>query len=433
MQGIIVFIIVFFVVVTVHELGHFIAAKRSGILCQEFAIGFGPKIFHKKIGETNFTIRLLPIGGYVKMPDNVFDFNNDVSPYDIKKGMQISLKLDNNDQVEKIILDKSNDIDLLQIEVNEYDLTYNLFIEGFTNSGQDLEKFTVRKDACVVFSGMEEQIAPVERMFSSHSWGKKFITLFAGPFMNFVLALFIFIGLTFVNGYSIKDPIIGEVVENSPAQKAGIQVDDKIKEIDGVTISNWSDISSNILKSNGNQINVKIERLGREENLQLTPEVNVVKTEKGEEQKTYKVGIAAKKEYGFIKSIIAGFNETLLYSTVIFKGIVGLFASIFSGGFSLNQLGGPVAIYELSTVAAQSGILTTIRWIGILSVNLGLMNLIPIPVLDGGRIIFVLYEAIFRKPISKKAQYYMTATFSILLLILLLAVTWNDISRLFSK
>ena len=92
MQGIIAFILIFFVVVTIHEFGHFIVAKKSGILCQEFAIGMGPKIFHKKIGETNFTIRLLPLGGYVKMPDNVFDFNNDVSMYDLKKGMNIRLK-----------------------------------------------------------------------------------------------------------------------------------------------------------------------------------------------------------------------------------------------------------------------------------------------------------------------------------------------------
>ena len=100
MQGIIAFILIFFVVVTIHEFGHFIVAKKSGILCQEFAIGMGPKIFHKKIGETNFTIRLLPVGGYVKMPDNVFDFNNDMSVYDLKKGMKVSLKLDENDKVE---------------------------------------------------------------------------------------------------------------------------------------------------------------------------------------------------------------------------------------------------------------------------------------------------------------------------------------------
>ena len=125
MQGIIAFILIFFVVVTVHEFGHFIVAKRAGILCQEFAIGMGPKIFHKKIGETNFTIRLLPVGGYVKMPDNVFDFNNDVSVYDLKKGMKVSLKLDENDKVEKIVLDKSNDMDLLPLELNEFDLTEN--------------------------------------------------------------------------------------------------------------------------------------------------------------------------------------------------------------------------------------------------------------------------------------------------------------------
>ena len=129
MQGIIAFILIFFVVVTIHEFGHFIAAKRAGILCQEFAIGMGPKIFHKKIGETNFTIRLLPVGGYVKMPDNVFDFNNDMSVYDLKKGMKVSLKLDENDKVEKIVLDKSNDMDLLPLELKKFDLTEKLFVK----------------------------------------------------------------------------------------------------------------------------------------------------------------------------------------------------------------------------------------------------------------------------------------------------------------
>ena len=158
MQGIIAFILIFFVVVTIHEFGHFIVAKKSGILCQEFAIGMGPKIFHKKIGETNFTIRLLPLGGYVKMPDNVFDFNNDVSMYDLKKGMNIRLKLDKEDKVEKIILDESNDMELLPIHLEDFDLTEKLFIRGFV--GDESEYFEVRKDACVVFGGMEEQIAP---------------------------------------------------------------------------------------------------------------------------------------------------------------------------------------------------------------------------------------------------------------------------------
>lgn len=433
MQGIIVFILVFFIVVTVHELGHFIVAKRSGILCQEFAIGFGPKIFHKKIGETNFTIRLLPLGGYVKMPDNVFDFNNEVSPYDIKKGMQILLKLDKDDKVEKIILDKNNDIDLVQVEVNDFDLTYNLFIEGFTNSGQDLEKFEVRKDACVVFSNMEEQIAPVERMFSSHSWVKKFATLFAGPFMNFVLALFIFIGLSMYSGVPVKEAVIGKVSENSPAQKSGLQSDDKIISINGNKVETFQQIGENILKTNGEDLTIVINRGGNEQTVTVSPNVETIKNSDGQEQKKIQIGITQKTEKNYLQSILNGFNQTLFYGTLIFKGIVGLFVSLFNGSFELNNLGGPVAIYELSSEAAKSGLLTTLKWIGLLSVNLGLMNLIPIPVLDGGRIIFVLYEGIFGKPISKKAQYYLTAAFSVLLLALMVAVTWNDITRLFTK
>ena len=155
--------------------------------------------------------------------------------------------------------------------------------------------------------------------------------------------------------------------------------------------------------------------------------------EKGKEVKTYKLGISQAYEKDLAGSIKSGFEQTLFYGTRIFMGIINLFVSLFSGGFSLNQLGGPVAIYEVSSAAAQSGLLTTLRWTGILSVNLGLMNLIPIPVLDGGRIIFVIYEAIFKKPINKKAQYYLTVAFGLLMVALMLAVTWNDIQRLFSK
>ena len=435
MQGIIAFILIFFVVVTIHEFGHFIVAKKSGILCQEFAIGMGPKIFHKKIGETNFTIRLLPLGGYVKMPDNVFDFNNDVSMYDLKKGMNIRLKLDKEDKVEKIILDESNNMELLPIHLEDFDLTEKLFIRGFV--GDESEYFEVRKDACVVFGGMEEQIAPLDRMFSSHSWGKKFWTLFAGPLMNFFLAAVIFIGLAFYTGVPVNndDAKLGVVADNSPAQTAGLKVGDTITEVNGQSISTWTGFVEKIKESNGQELTLKVNRDGSIQEVKVTPKEEVTKNKKGEEVKTYKVGIGKYQETkkGFVDSIKYGLQETLHYGTLIFTAIINLFVSLFTGGFSLNQLGGPVAIYEMSSSAAKSGLVTTLQWTGILSVNLGLMNLIPIPVLDGGRIIFVIYEAIFKKPINKKAQYYMTITFGLLMVALMLAVTWNDIQRLFGK
>jgi len=435
MQGIIAFILIFFVVVTIHEFGHFIVAKKSGILCQEFAIGMGPKIFHKKIGETNFTIRLLPLGGYVKMPDNVFDFNNDVSMYDLKKGMNIRLKLDKEDKVEKIILDESNDMELLPIHLEDFDLTEKLFIRGFV--GDESEYFEVRKDACVVFGGMEEQIAPLDRMFSSHSWGKKFWTLFAGPLMNFFLAAVIFIGLAFYTGVPVNndDAKLGVVADNSPAQTAGLRAGDTITEVNGQSVSTWTGFVEKIKESNGQELTLKVNRDGSIQEVKVTPKEEVTKNKKGEEVKTYKVGIGKYQETkkGFVDSIKYGLQETLHYGTLIFTAIINLFVSLFTGGFSLNQLGGPVAIYEMSSSAAKSGLVTTLQWTGILSVNLGLMNLIPIPVLDGGRIIFVIYEAIFKKPINKKAQYYMTITFGLLMVALMLAVTWNDIQRLFGK
>lgn len=432
MQEIIVFMLVFFVVVTVHEFGHFLVAKKSGILCQEFAIGMGPKIFHKKIGETNFTIRLLPLGGYVKMPDNVFDFNNEVSPYDIEKGMQLYLKLDDEDKVEKIHLNKTNDVNLVQVEVSEFDLSDKLFIEGYINNGEELERFSVREDACVAFAGMEEQIAPIHRMFSSHSWFKKFATLFAGPLFNFILAVFIFVGLTINSGVATDKAILGSVSENSPAARAGLQSQDVVKSIDGVPVSTWRDLGNNIMKSEGKEMTFVIDRTGKEEILKITAQVDILKDSNGNEQKRYTIGIGPYYEKDLLQSIKVGLQQTLTYGSAIFIGIVGLLKSVFTGGFDINNLGGPVAIYEMTSQVSKSGIEPVLKWVGLLSVNLGLMNLIPIPVLDGGRIIFVIYEAIFGKQISPKIQYYVTAVFGVLLILLMLAVTWNDISRLFS-
>ena len=430
MQGIIACRLIFFVVVTIHEFGHFIAAKRAGILCQEFAIGMGPKIFHKKIGETNFTIRLLPVGGYVKMPDNVFDFNNDMSVYDLKKGMKVSLKLDENDKVEKIVLDKSNDMDLLPLELKKFDLTEKLFVKGFV--GDKIEHYEVRKDACVVFGGMEEQIAPIERMFSSHTWGQKFWTLFAGPLMNFILALAIFLGISIYNGVPSNTTRLGELASNYPAYSSGLKQGDVVEQVNGKSVTTWKEMTNEIVNSNGSELTLKVSRDGSQQEIKVTPKEETT-VKKGKEVKTYKLGIDPAYEKNLAGSIKSGFEQTLYYGTTIFMGIISLFASLFTGGFSLNQLGGPVAIYEMSSAAAQSGLITTLKWTGILSVNLGLMNLIPIPVLDGGRIIFVIYEAIFKKPINKKAQYYLTVAFGLLMVALMLAVTWNDIQRLFGK
>jgi len=191
-------------------------------------------------------------------------------------------------------------------------------------------------------------------------------------------------------------------------------------------------MTKEIVASNGSELTLKVSRDGSQQEIKVTPKEEI-SVKKGKEVKTYKLGIDPAYEKDLAGSIKSGFEQTLYYGTTIFMGIINLFASLFNGGFSLNQLGGPVAIYEMSSAAAQSGLITTLKWTGILSVNLGLMNLIPIPVLDGGRIIFVIYEAIFKKPINKKAQYYLTVAFGLLMVALMLAVTWNDVQRLFGK
>ena len=250
--------------------------------------------------------------------------------------------------------------------------------------------------------------------------------------MNFILALAIFLGISIYSGVPSNTTRLGELASNYPAYSAGLKQGDIVEQVNGKSVTTWKEMTKEIVGSNGSELTLKVSRDGSQQEIKVTPKEEVT-VEKGKEVKTYKLGINQAYEKDLAGSIKSGFEQTLYYGTTIFMGIINLFASLFTGGFSLNQLGGPVAIYEMSSAAAQSGLITTLKWTGILSVNLGLMNLIPIPVLDGGRIIFVIYEAIFKKPINKKAQYYLTIAFGLLMVALMLAVTWNDIQRLFGK
>ncbi|EOA8344926.1 RIP metalloprotease RseP [Enterococcus hirae] len=421
MKTIITFIIVFGILVIVHEFGHFFFAKRSGILVREFAIGMGPKIYgHQAKDGTTYTLRLLPIGGYVRMAGNGDD-ETEMAP-----GMPLSLLLNSDGIVEKINLSKKVQLtNSIPMELIRYDLEEELTITGYVNGEEEQEvTYSVAHDASIIEAdGTELRIAPKDVQFQSAKLWQRMLTNFAGPMNNFLLAILLFILLAFMHGgvQVTNTNQIGEVLPNGAAQTAGLKENDKILEINGNAIHSWGDLTATITENPGKKLNVEVERNGQKQILSVTP--GVVESNG---KKYGQLGIKAPMKTGFFDKIIGGTQQAFSSSLEIFKALGSLFTN-----FSLNKLGGPVMMFQLSSEAADQGILTVISLMAILSMNLGIVNLLPIPALDGGKLVLNVVEGIRGKPISQEKEGFITLAGFGLLMLLMVLVTWNDIQRFF--
>lgn len=245
MLGILTFIIIFGVIVVVHEFGHFYFAKKSGILVREFAIGMGPKIFsHIDKEGTTYTIRILPLGGYVRMAG----WGDDKT--EIKTGTPASLTLNKEGIVTRINLSgKQLDNTSLPINVTAYDLEDKLTITGLVLS--ETKTYSVDHDATIIEEdGTEIRIAPLDVQYQNASvWGR-LITNFAGPMNNFILGLVVFIALAFIQG-GVQDLSTNQVrvSENGPAASAGLKNNDRILQIGSHKVSNWEQLTAAVEKS----------------------------------------------------------------------------------------------------------------------------------------------------------------------------------------
>lgn len=418
MQSAIAFIFVFGLIVFFHELGHFIFAKRSGIMVREFAIGFGPKLLGFKKGETIYTIRLLPMGGYVRMA------GDDLDQIELQPGYRIGFTLNDQDEIDRLVLNQNKQLpDMLFLEVEKAELQKELWVEGYDEDEQ-LVRYNVARNCIVEENGQETQIAPYDRTFNAKSLGKRSITIFAGPLFNFILAIIIFVIIGFVQGIPTNEPLIAKVVDDSPAATAGLKQDDLITSVNGKTIEKYDELSSVIQQNAGKAIELGIMRDGKEQTVAVTPkEVTVNK------QKIGQIGIQYANTYDKnpLKAIPYGFEQTWMWLVQIVKILVVL----ITGGFTLDALSGPVGIYEATSEVAKYGFITLLSWSAALSVNLGIMNLLPFPALDGGRLALFLYELVRGKPLDKNKEGVITFVGFACLMILMVAVTWNDIQRFF--
>lgn len=346
--NIILFVFILGILVFVHELGHFITAKKSGVHIYEFSIGMGPKIKSiKGKDDINYSIRAFPIGGFVQMAGEVYE----------------------DDDTKKI---------------------------------------------------------PKDKFLCNRPWYQRLIILCAGVFNNFLLAVLLLFFIALIWGAPSLKPVVSDVTEGGAAEQAGIRAGDTIISINGKTTKTLDRVQLFLLlkdKDNTYEIKVKHDN-GEKETFSVTPIEEEIDGEK-----VYKFGIytVAEKKKGFINALKYSFQK--LFSTM--DQMYQTLANLFTGKIKMNQLSGPVGIYSVVGETRKSGIQNVIYLMAYLSINLGVMNILPIPALDGGHVFFLLIEIITKKKVNEKVEAITTTIFFALLMILMVFITINDIIKLF--
>ncbi|WP_042199205.1 RIP metalloprotease RseP [Paenibacillus camerounensis] len=411
-------VLMFFVLVTVHEWGHYYFARRAGILVREFAIGFGPKLFSYRRGETQFTLRLLPFGGYARMA------GEDPEIVEIGQGQTIAVRLGQDNKVKNIYLDSLDTRrNVIRGEAQFTDLEDELKIRLDVDG--EVTTYDVHPQAMMIKGGQQTQIAPKDRQFGSKTVGQRALAIVAGPVMNFILAFVLFALHLQLAGIPIENPTvvrIGEISAGMPAEEAGLQVGDIVVSVNGEQIGgDYMKMINLTSASKGEEMNWVLKR-GNE-----TYEVTMIpRTMEGQEGG--KVGVTRD-----VETRKAGFGETITKSGTAMVTTTEL---IFTGfkqlinNFNLDDVSGPVGTAQMTGRIAQQGIEYLTYWAAILSLYLGIFNLLPVPALDGSRLVFLGVEALRGKPVDPNHEGMVHFVGFALLFLVVIVVTYNDILRL---
>jgi regulator of sigma E protease len=361
------FIVALSIIVFVHEFGHFWVARRNGVYCESFSIGFGPELFGytDKLG-TRWKFSAIPLGGYVKM---------------FGEGETMSAVEGGNPEDEK-----------------------------------------------------PRELTPEEKAvsFKYKTIGQRSAIVFAGPGANFVFTILVFWVMFAVGGRPVTEPIVDAVAEGSAAAQAGLQPGDRILSIDGEAVDRFEDIQRAIAIAHGQPMSFVLDRGGEELTVQAQPRVIEDKDVFGNPTKRALLGISSSGENrrveqpGLVQALGWSLSQTYVAVEGTFVGV----AQMISGQRGTEDLGGPIRIAKYSGQAAKSGWVNFVIFMAILSVNLGLINLLPVPLLDGGHLLFYAIEAVRGRPLPERVQEWGLRVGLALVLTLMVFVTWNDIVQL---
>lgn len=419
-ESILLTILLFFVLVGSHELGHLYFAKRAGILVREYAIGFGPKIFSYKKGETRYTFRLLPLGGYVRMA------GEDPEMIEVQKGQTVAVKAENG-TVTRIYVDQLDTRkNALRGTVKEIDLERRLRLKLDVDG--DLQTLQVHPQALIVGRGSETQIAPWDRQFGSKTVGQRMMAIFAGPMMNFAVAFILFLAFIYMTGVPVENPThveLSYVSEGYPAEEAGLRKGDIVYSINGEVIgADRERMIEMIQQSPDKPMQWVIVRDGEKQEIAVTPRKN----EEG--IGIVGVGVSFPNRIPGIGEAVSEAGSTMWNAAKqIFVGL----RMLVTLQFNLDDLGGPVRITETTGAAVSQGMNIYVFWTALLSLYLGIFNLLPFPSLDGSRLLFLSIEGIRGKPVDPQREGLVHFIGFAVLMLLMIVVTYNDILRLFEN
>ena len=331
-------IFVFGVLVTVHEFGHFITAKLTGMRVDEFAIGFGPKIYQRKEGDTVYSLRAIPLGGYNKI------------------------------------------------------------------------------------AGMDPDDPVEPDSFKSKSIPARMLVILAGALMNFILPVILFTGIFMAEGMDmpVDEPVLGTVVEEKAAYNAGLQAGDRILTINGTKMNTWNDVVSTLQANGEKKVQLTAQRGGAVYTYTMMPEYN-------KELGRPLIGISPKFENvqpGFLEAVQFGFGYTKYIITAMLDGLQKIVT-----GRAPAEVAGPIGVAQMAGQVAEKGILPLISFVAFLSINLGVINLLPLPALDGGHVVLLVLEGLRGKPLGKKAMTNIQTVGIALILALTVFSTFKDITR----
>ena len=371
-------VIVLGVLIFVHELGHFLIAKLFNVKVERFSLGFGPRLFGRQFGETEYLVSAFPLGGYVKM---------------------------------------FGEGGVIEGGAPEQESAAGVRHDGV--SGELI-------DAAVELSDEEKS-----RSFAHKPPLARIAIVIAGPLFNLFFAwiVFIILCMTGVPGITSR---VGEVLKDKPAARAGVQKNDLVTGINGSKVSRWDEISSLIAAGKGQPVTLTVRRNGNDLQFTMTPEPRTSKNLFGEPVNGYAIGIASAGEvvteyFGPVQALVKGTEQTWKVIDLTVMSLVKMFQRVVP----LDSVGGPIMIAKMAGETAQAGGSSFLAFMALLSVNLGILNLLPVPVLDGGHLLFFLCELITGRPVGRRIREYAQQVGLFLLLSLMVLAFYNDIIRYF--